>query len=451
MNYTIEKASPAEYEAILNVMEPWNMHHIPSPEMEALDLSCFFVALVSGKVVGAAGYKLLSPTKGKTTLLGILPEFSGLGIGRALQDARLEAMAAQGVRSVMTNADRPDTILWYKKHYGYHHAGTLKKLCDFSLSDVGYWTTLDMDLEGYMMTRPAREEYRKAYIERNDPHPLSPYPPLIINACLTGMVPTKFSNPNVPVHTDEIVEDALRVFDAGARAVHLHARDEHGVPTPDAKKYEKIISAIRKERPGMVCCVTTSGRNWSAFEQRAEVLYLTGDAKPDMASLTLGSMNFFQGPSVNSIEMIERLAMSMNERRIKPEIEVFDTGMINLVKYLERNRLISGRKYFNLLFGNINTAPATILNLAAMAESLPGNSIWAGGGFGQFQLPMNTASIVAGGHVRVGIEDALYFDYERKVPASNENLVRRIARIAEEIQRPLATVQQTREMMGLNE
>jgi 3-keto-5-aminohexanoate cleavage enzyme len=449
MNYTIEKASPGDYKAILNVMEYWNMHHIPSAEMEELDLSCFFIARLSGQVAGAAGYKLLSAGEGKTTLLGIRPEFSGMGIGRALQDARLEAMYDAGVRRVLTNADRAETILWYKKHYGYRQIGILKKICDFSLSDVDHWSTLEMDLESYMLSRPAHEAYRKTYIELNDPHPLSPYPPLIINACLTGMVPTKFSNPHVPIHADEIIEDALRVFDAGARVVHLHARDKQGVPTTDAKHYENIISTIRKERPGMVCCVTTSGRNGQAFEQRTEVLYLTGKAKPDMASLTLGSLNFYTGPSVNAIEMIERLAMTMKEQHIKPEIEVFDTGMINLAKYLERNNLISGRKYFNLLLGNINTAPATIANLAAMVESLPDNALWAGAGLGQFQLPMNAAAIVAGGHVRTGIEDALYFDYSRNIPASNENLVRRIVRLAEEMQRPLATVKETRQMMGL--
>jgi 3-keto-5-aminohexanoate cleavage enzyme len=449
MIYTIERASPGDHRTILNIMEHWNMHHVPSAEMEELDLSCFFVARLSDRVAGAAGYKLLSPGEGKTTLLGIRPEFSGMGIGRALQDARLEAMYEAGVRRVLTNADRPETLLWYKKHYGYRQIGTVKKICDFSLSDVDHWSTLEMDLEAYMLSRPAHEAYRKAYIELNDPHPLSPYPPLIINACLTGMIPTKFSNPHVPIHAEEIIEDALRVFDAGARVVHLHARDEQGVPTPNAKQYEKIISAIRKERPGMVCSVSTSGRNGQDFEHRTEVLYLTGQAKPDMASLTLGSLNFYTGPSVNAIGLIERLAMTMKEQDIKPEIEVFDTGMINLAKYLERNNLISGRKYFNLLFGNINTTPATIANLAVMVESLPENSLWAGAGLGQFQLPMNAAAIVAGGHVRAGIEDALYFDYCKSVPATNENLVRRIARIANEMQRPLATVEETRLMMGL--
>ena len=449
MSYMIEKASPDDYVAILSVMEPWNMHHVPSAEMDELDLSCFFVARLSGHVVGVAGYKLLSPGKGKTTLLGIRPEFSGMGIGKALQNARLDAMYEAGVRTVQTNADRPETILWYKKHYGYRQIGVLKKICDFSLSDVDHWSTLEMNLEAYMLSIPAHEAYRKTYIELNDPHPLSPYPPLIINACLTGMVPTKFSNHHVPLHADEIIEDALRVFDAGARVVHLHARDEQGVPTSNAKEYEKIISGIRKERSGMVCCVTTSGRNGQGFEQRAEVLYLTGQAKPDMARLTLGSLNFYTGPSINSIEVVEHLAQTMKERDIKPEIEVFDTGMINLAKYLERNNLISGKKYFNILFGNINTVPATIGNLAVMTESLPENSLWAAAGLGQFQLPMNVAAIVAGGHVRVGIEDSLYFDYCKEVLATNENLVKRIARIAEEMQRPLATTKETRRMMGL--
>ena len=97
MNYTIEKASPDDYAAILHVMELWNMHHVPSAEMDVLDLSCFFVARLSGHVAGAAGYKLLSPGKGKTTLLGIRPEFSGMGIGKALQNARLDAMYEAGV------------------------------------------------------------------------------------------------------------------------------------------------------------------------------------------------------------------------------------------------------------------------------------------------------------------------------------------------------------------
>jgi len=426
------------------------MHNVPSPEMEELDLACFFVALISDQIVGASGYKILSPGRGKTTLLSVLPEFSGLGIGKALQNARLDAMHAAGVKTVTTNADRSRTIVWYMKHYGYRQVGTLKKVCSFGLPDVDHWTTMEMDLEAFYREKEQRDIDRQAYIATNDPPPLSPYPPLIINACLTGMVPTKLSTPHVPCSPDEIIEDAIAVYDAGARIVHLHARDEQGLPTPKTQYYEKIISSLHKERPGLICCATTSGRNWSSFEQRAEVLELSGDAKPDMASLTLGSFNFQTGPSVNSIEIVERLALTMKEKHIKPELEVFDLGMVNLARYLERHGIIQGRKYFNLLLGNINTASATIGNLATLYSSLPENSVWAATGLGGFQLPMNVAAIVAGGHVRVGIEDSIYFDYNKNTLATNESLIKRITRIAEEMQRPVATAEQARTMLELD-
>lgn len=450
MGYIIETARAGDREDILRVMEPWNMHHVPSVEMAELDLECFFVVRYEGKIVGAAGYKLLSGHEGKTTLLSVLPEFSGLGIGKQLQLRRMEVMYRQGVKTLTTNADRPATILWYKKHFGYRQVGTLKKLCAFGLPDVDHWTTLQTDLAAYFEQREAREARKRAYIDANDPPPLASYPPLIINACITGMVPTKLSTRHVPVSADEIIEDAIRVYDAGARIVHLHARGEDGQPTPDTRYYEKIISSLHRERPGYVCCTTTSGRNWSDFERRSEVLHLTGDAKPDMASLTLGSMNFQTGASVNAIEMVERLAMAMKEQGIKPELEVFDLGMANLAKYLERHDMITGPKYVNLLLGNINTAPATIGNLAALVAALPNGSVWAAAGLGGFQLPMNTAAIVAGGHVRVGLEDSIFYDYKREQLATNEMLVKRVVRIGEELQRPIATSEQTRAMLGLS-
>lgn len=449
MNYCIEKAGPNDLEAILKVMEFWNMHHVPSAEMPEIDLSCFYIAKIEGNIIGAAGYKILSNTEGKTTLLGVHPEISGLGIGKALQLERLKAMHQKRIKTVTTHADRVDTILWYKKHYNYKEVGRLEKLHSFGLENIKHWTTLKMDLDDFFSSYEQREKDRFEYMHQNDAYPLKPYPPLMINVCLTGMVPTKNSNPNVPISTDEIICDAISVYDAGARIVHIHARDENGKPTPDAKTYETILTAIRKERPELICCVTTSGRGWSEFEKRSEVLHLEGKAKPDMASLTLGSLNFITGASTNSIEMIEQLAIKMKEKNIKPELEVFDIGMVNLAKYLERNQLISGRKYFNLLLGNINTAPATIGELSNLSEALPTDSIWAAAGLGVFQLAMNTSAIIAGGHVRVGLEDALYLDTQKTALATNLSLVQRVVRLAQELQRPLATPAETRKMLGL--
>jgi len=146
----IRRAQPEDRQAILEVMRPWNMHHVPSPEMESIDVSCFFVARVDGRIVGAAGYEILSEGQGKTTLLGVLPEYTGSGIGYALQDARLREMARLGVEKVTTNADRPATIQWYRRFFGYREIGSLKKLHSFGDPNIDRWTTLQMDLQEYM-------------------------------------------------------------------------------------------------------------------------------------------------------------------------------------------------------------------------------------------------------------------------------------------------------------
>lgn len=147
--FVVDRAHPEDLQDILLVMRPWNMHHVPSPEMPSLDLDHMFVARVAGRIVGAAGYKLLSSTHGKTTLMAVLPEFTAAGIGRALQDARLQAMVAVGVTTVTTNADRPASIRWYKEHYGYREVGTLRKLHSFGSPEADTWTTLEMDLESW--------------------------------------------------------------------------------------------------------------------------------------------------------------------------------------------------------------------------------------------------------------------------------------------------------------
>jgi len=450
MNIFIEQAKADDIDDILAVLKKWNMHHIPSPEMQELDLNCCFVARYNDSVIGVCGYKMISETEGKTTVLAVYPEFQGFGIGKLLQEKRLEAMKKKGAKTVTTNVDRPLTIIWYKKYFGYTQIGLLNKICSFGAEDIKFWTTLRMDLSEYYKTKQEKERNRQAYIQQNDAFPLAKYPPLIINVCLTGMIPTKLSNHHVPISVDEIIQDAIKVYDAGARIVHIHARNQQGQPTPEKSYYEKIITGIRRQRPDLLCCVSTSGRLWKDFEQRSQVLELTDKAKPDMASLTLGSMNFLTGTSANSIEMIEQLAIMMKERDIKPELEIFDSGMINIAKYLERHCLLRGTKYFNFILGNINTAPATIGSINSMVKNLPDNSLWSIGGLGRFQLPMNTAAILSGGHVRVGIEDAIHYDYQNTILASNFDLVKRIVRIADELQRPIATPKQTRTMLGLN-
>lgn len=443
----VRKAEKDERDAILKVLEPWNMHHVPSPEMEELDLSCFFVAVEKDQIVGVSGYKMLESGDGKTTLLGVLPEFGGKGIGKILQDKRLLEMFEKGAKKVITNADRPATIKWYKKNYGYYEIGTLKKVASFGDDNIDHWTTIEMDLVKYISEK--KTVFKENYAEKHHPHPLNPYPPLLINTCLTGMIPTKDMTQYVPVAPEEIAEQAVEAFDLGARIVHLHARDKDGKPTWKAEIYEKIISLIKRARPEMICCVSTSGRNWPELEKRSEALHITGIGKPDMASLTLGSLNFPTGPSVNSIEMVSNLASIMLEKGIKPELEAFDPGMINFAKVLESNGILEGKKYFNLLLGSLNSIEGSPRALDYMVSILPHNSTWAAAGIGMFQLPMNAAAIVKGGNVRVGLEDNIYYDYEKKRLASNRELIQRLLRISKELMRPVATPAEARQMIGI--
>ena len=443
----IRRAVEQDRFEILEVMKPWNMHRVPSPEMEELDINCFFVAVIDSKVVGASGYKILNESQGKTTLLGVLPAYNGKGIGKILQEKRLEAMYKAGLKTVITNADRPATIKWYIKNYGYKKIGHLKKVSSFGDDSIHEWTTLEMDLESFFADK--NRQFKKIYIEKNQPHPLSPYKPLLINACLTGMVPTKDMTEHVPISPEEIAKQAVEVYDEGARIVHLHARDKNGKPTWKAKVYEEIICLIKAERPDLICCVSTSGRNWPEFERRSEALLITGKGKPDMASLTLGSLNFPSGPSINSIDMISQLAQTMKENDIIPELEVFDAGMISLAKALECKQIISGKKYFNLLLGSINSISADIKDLGYLVSNLPENSTWAATGIGQFQLPINMASLVMGGNIRVGLEDSIYYDFNKRKLATNVELVKRIKRIASEIYRPIATPEEARNYIGL--
>lgn len=280
-------------------------------------------------------------------------------------------------------------------------------------------------------------------------HPNKQYEPLIINACLTGVV-NKPGMSKTPISVNEIVENACEVVEAGASILHCHARDSAGHNTWDPEVFGRIFTGIRLHHPDVVLCATCSGRVENTFETRSAVLMLDGDAKPDMGSLTLGSMNFITGPSINSPEMIQRLAATMNEKGIIPEMEVFDHGMLNYGLYLASRGILQPPHYVNVLLGSLGTIPARAEDLCTMTRDLPDDWIWAGAGIGRFQLPVNMMSIVMGGHVRVGLEDNVYYDYNKEVQATNADLVKRIARICGELMRPVSKISQTRIKLGLD-
>ena len=275
------------------------------------------------------------------------------------------------------------------------------------------------------------------------------YEKLIINLAATGMVHRKADAPHLPVTPEEIAEDCRRCRALGASIVHLHARDANGVPTYDPSVYARIIERVRTVCPDLILCVSTSGRTFREFDQRSAVLDLRGDLKPDMASLTLGSLNFPNQASVNDPEMIVRLLERMNEREIVPELEVFDWGMLDYAKYLRRRGLLHEPLYFNLFLGSLGTLAATPQHLASIVGEIPENATWAATGIGRSQLAVNSMAIAMGGHVRVGLEDSAYMDPGKSRPASNPDMVKRLVRIAHAMERDIASPSSARAIIGL--
>lgn len=272
---------------------------------------------------------------------------------------------------------------------------------------------------------------------------------LIINACLTGIVPQKKDTPHVPISAQEIINDIIECYQLGATMFHLHARDEEGAPTYKTEVFEEVIPHVRSKCPDIIIITTTSGRIHNTFECRSLCLDLEGDARPDMGSLTMGSMNFPKQASINNPNMIRSLASKMLEKGIMPELEIFEPGMINTVRYFQKKEIIQEPLYFNLLLGSLGTMAARIKDLDYLIEDLPSNCTWAATGIGSFQLPINVLAILKGGHVRVGLEDHIWYDYERTRLASNADLVKRLVDFAKSIGREIATPQEAREMIGI--
>ena len=272
---------------------------------------------------------------------------------------------------------------------------------------------------------------------------------LIINLAPTGMLPMKDQTPHVPITADEILEDVERCRALGVSIVHVHARDEEGRPTHRREYFAPIIEGIRKLDPELVVCATCSGRYVTELDDRADVLELDGDARPDMASLTVGSNNFQRTASVNPPDVIKGLAERMAERGIKPELEVFEPGMLDFARYLSQRSFIEQSCYVNVLLGNLGTSPATPGSLGAFLALMPESWTWAVAGLGRWQLRANMLGIAAGGHVRVGLEDNIWWDAARTELATNHMLVERIARFADITERPIATPREVRERLGL--
>lgn len=272
---------------------------------------------------------------------------------------------------------------------------------------------------------------------------------LIVNFVPTGMVATREDHPGLPTTPDEIAGSVREACGLGITMVHLHARDAAGRSTLDPAMYAETIRAIRSFAPDLVVCVSLSGRGGAAIERRLAPLDLEGDAKPDMGSWTPGSLNFAREASVNSPGDVAALAARMRERGILPEIEIFDAGMINAVRYFERKGLLRAPHYANIILGNLFSAQADLLLAGALVRDLPAGTLWSMGGIGAAQLPANTMAIAAGGGIRVGLEDNLFWDAARTRRATNRELLERALEVAGRLGRGPMAPRELRERLGL--
>lgn len=273
--------------------------------------------------------------------------------------------------------------------------------------------------------------------------------PLVLNLAPTGMVPTREMTPYVPLTPEEIVKDVLAAAEVGITIAHLHARDEYGKGTCDKEVYARIIGGIREKRTDLILCASMSGRYVQTAEGRSEVLDLPHDLLPDMASLTMCSLNFPRQASLNAPDVVQALAERCLERGVKPEVEIFDLGMVNYMNYLIDKDLLRPPYYANLLFGNVATAQANLLSIAACLQGLPKDTTWALAGLGASQIGVMALCAGMAPGARTGLEDYLWLDAGRKTFSTNLQLVERMHMLAAQASRSIMTPDALRKRLGL--
>ena len=249
----------------------------------------------------------------------------------------------------------------------------------------------------------------------------------IINFTPTG-TQTNRQNSLAPLTPNEIIEEVHEAYELGITLTHIHARDPITLEnTYNKNVYRDILEGIRKHCPDLCVCVSLTGRLFPEFEKRSEVLELY----PDMGSLTMSSLNFPRGASVNEPEMILRLISKMEDYGVTPEIECFDTGMLNYTNYLMGKSILKSPYYINVILGNLYNAQSDLSTFSSIYNNKPKDSLMCIGGIGKEQLKSNIMGLLYFDGIRIGLEDNLYF--REKEITKNINLLKRIHLISEEL------------------
>ena len=267
---------------------------------------------------------------------------------------------------------------------------------------------------------------------------------LIITVAPVGAEVTRQDNPSLPLTPPEIAEEAFQCRAAGASILHLHVRDVAGNASQEKSCFQPVIEAI-KQRCDLIVQVSTGGAASMTAAERIQPVEL----RPEMATLSTGTVNFGSEIFANPMPVIENFAQAMLTYGVKPEIEVFDVGMIRNALMLVKKGLLKLPLHFDFVMGVPGGIPGEPRHLLHMVESLPPGCTWSVAGIGGSELPLAVMAIILGGHVRVGFEDNVYYS-KNVLATSNAQLVSRIVRIAGELGRPVATPDEARVILGLH-
>lgn len=272
--------------------------------------------------------------------------------------------------------------------------------------------------------------------------------PMVITAAMVGAETTREQTPYLPITAEEIAEDAARCREAGAAMVHLHVRTPDGKPSQDTELFRAAIRAIRK-RTDILIQVSTGGAVGMGVDERCGGLRLTGEDRPDMATLTTGTVNFGDEVFWNPRPLVRDIARRIRALGIKPEIECFDVGMIDEARALAKEGLVDLPAHFDFVLGVPGALAARVEALEFMIASLPEGSTWTVAAVGRHQLPFVDLAAERGGNARVGLEDNIYVS-KGVLAKGNWELVAAAADRARAKGRTLATPEEARKLLRLS-
>jgi len=270
---------------------------------------------------------------------------------------------------------------------------------------------------------------------------------VIVTAALTGAVTGKKDNPNLPTQPEDIAKSALKCYDAGASAVHIHVRDDDDAASMRFDKFEEAVNLIRGAGCPLLINLTSSGGQGFSWEDRIKPFK---ELKPEMASFDAGTMNWLNSVVfMNEPEFLELCGKEMIAAGVKPEIEVFDIGMLNTAKYYIKKGIIQEPAHFQLCLGAAGGMEATAENLLYLVNHLPEKCTWSAFGIGKGANEIMMTALAIGGNVRVGLEDNVFYN-KGVLAESNEQFVERVVRLCREVGKKVATPDEAREILGVS-